>query len=87
MASLNMQNLYDLERDGLKRQCVFQIMESIRPHTSEENFEQTQMLISQILNTNGTVRPSFLLDIQPKIAELVPGINTAPIVNEMSGIL
>lgn len=86
MASLNMQNLYDLERDGLKRQCVFQIMELIRPYTSEENFEQIQMLISQVLNRNGTVRPNHLLDIQPEIDELVPGVNTAPIVNYLVNI-
>ena len=86
MTSLNMQNLYDLERDGLKRQCVFQIMELIRPYTSKENFEQIQMLISQVLNRNGTVRPNHLLDIQPEIDELVPGVNTAPIVNYLVNI-
>jgi len=86
MTSLNMQNLYDLERDGLKRQCVFQIMEFVRPYTSEENFEQIQMLISQVLNRNGTVRPNHLLDIQPEIDELVPGVNTAPIVNYLVNI-
>ena len=86
MTSLNMQNLYDLERDGLKRQCVFQIMEFIRPYTSKENFEQIQMLISQVLNRNGTVRPNHLLDIQPEIDELVPGVNTAPIVNYLVNI-
>ena len=86
MASLNMQNLYDLERDGLKRQCVFQIMELIRPYTSEENFEQIQILISRVLNRNGTVRPSFLLDIQPEIDELVPDVNTAPLVNYLVNI-
>lgn len=86
MTSLNMQNLYDLERDGLKRQCVFQIMELIRPYTTEENFEQIQVLISQVLNRNGTVRPNFLLDIQPEIDELVPGVNTAPIVNYLVNI-
>ena len=86
MTSLNMQNLYDLERDGLKRQCVFQIMELIRPYTSKENFEQIQMLISQVLNRNGTVRPNHLLDIQPEIDKLVPGVNTAPIVNYLVNI-
>lgn len=86
MTSLNMQNLYDLERDGLKRQCVFQIMELIRPYTSKGNFEQIQMLISQVLNRNGTVRPSHLLDIQPEIDELAPGVNTAPIVNYLVNI-
>ena len=86
MTSLNMQNMYDLERDGLKRQCVFQIMELIRPYTSKENFEQIQMLISQVLNRNGTVRPNHLLDIQPEIDELVPGVNTAPIVNYLVNI-
>ena len=86
MTSLNMQNLYDLERDGLKRQCVFQIMELIRPYTSKENFEQIQMLISQVLNRNGTVRPNHLLDIQPEIDELVPNVNTAPIVNYLVNI-
>ena len=29
ITSLDIQNLYDLERDGLKRQCVFQIVETI----------------------------------------------------------
>lgn len=84
--SLNMQNLYDLDKDGLKRQCVFQIMELIRPYTSKENFEQIQMLISQVLNRNGTVRPNHLLDIQPEIDKLVPGVNTAPIVNYLVNI-
>lgn len=86
MASLNMQNIYDLEKDGLKTQCVFQIMEFIRPYTSKENFEQIQLLISQVLNRNGTVRPNHLLDIQPEIDELVPGVNTAPIVNYLVNI-
>lgn len=34
MTILNMQNLYGLEGDGLKRQCVFRIMELIRPYIS-----------------------------------------------------
>lgn len=86
MTSLNMQNLYDLERDGLKRQCVFQIIEQIRPYTSEENFEQIRMLISRVLNRNGTVRASSLLDILPEIDELVQGVNTAEIANYLVNI-
>lgn len=86
MTSINMQNLYDLERDGLKRQCVFRIMELIRPYTSEENYEQIQVLISQVLIKNGTVRTNFLLDVLPEIDELVPGVNIAPIVNYLLNI-
>ena len=86
MTSLNAQNIYDLENDGLKRQCVFQIMEFVRPYTSKENFEQIQILINQVLNRNGTVRPNHLLDIQPEIDELVPGVNTAPIINYLVNI-
>lgn len=86
ITSISIQNLYDLEKDGFKRQCVFEIIYLIRPYTSNENFEQIKRLITQILNKNGAIRPNQLLNIKPEIDKLAPGVNTATIINYLVNI-
>lgn len=85
--SLDFDRLMDLETNNLKRECVKQIIEMIKPYTSEENYELAKSKIHSIMNPNGTVKPNFMLDVYMELKDLVPeGVDLAPFVNWIVGI-
>ena len=82
--SLDFYRLIDLETNNLKRECVDQLIQMmIKPHTTLENYKQVEAMIKRITNSNGTVRPHFMLGIVPELQELVPNIDIAPFVNRI----
>lgn len=86
MTTVDYQRLIELQTNNLKRECVDQIFQLIKPYTTPENYEIARSKIYMILNTNGTVRPSFMLDIYPELQALVPNMDIAPFVNWVVGI-
>lgn len=86
VTTLDLQNLYDLETDGLKRRCVDLIIEALKPYTTLENFELIKTKIHGIMKGDHTVYPHFMLDISHEIHELAPQIDTATLVNSMLNI-
>lgn len=85
--SLDFERLMDLETNNLKRECVEQIIQTIRPYTTEENYELAKSKIYSIMNPNGTVKPNYMLDVYMELKDLVPEeIDLAPFVNWIVGI-
>ena len=81
LTTLDIDNLYDVEKDNLKAMCVFKIMDNVKPYTSEENYERINGIIGRILNGDGTIEPRHLLAFQSEIKELAPGINVDHLIN------
>ena len=87
IATIDFNKLYDLETNNLKRECVQLILEKIKPHTSKENYQKAQTIVSSIMNRNGTIRPNFLLDKQSELQGLFPDdYDVAPLINWIVGI-
>lgn len=85
--SLDFDRLMDLETNNLKRECVKQIIEMIKPYTSQENYELAKSKIYSIMNPDGTVRSNLMLDVFLGIQDMVPeGVNLASFVNWIVGI-
>ena len=84
--SFDLQDIYDIKSGGLKRRCVEQIVEQLRPYTTDENYERAQTIIHRIQNSDGTVRPNYMLDASFDLQELAPEIDIAPFVNWIVGI-
>lgn len=80
--SLDFNRLMDLERNNLKRECVDQIIEMIKPYVSQENYELVKSKIYSITKSDSTVKPNFMLDVAMELQELLPkGFNIVPLVN------
>lgn len=62
------------------------ILEQIKPYTSEENFQKVRSLVFQSVTPRGQVRRHFLLDVAFDIQELVPEVDTAPLINFLGSI-
>lgn len=78
---------YDLESNSLKRECVKQIIEMLKPYTSEENYKQIQKVMTSIMKENGTIKPNFMLNYSLKLQEILPKeFNTSQFVNYIIAI-
>ena len=86
MTTVDYGRLIELQTNNLKRECVDQIIQLIKPYTTPENYEIARSKVYMILNASGTVRPNFLLDIFPDLQALVPGVDIAPLVNCLRSI-
>ncbi|MDE6788029.1 MAG: DUF2971 domain-containing protein, partial [Ruminococcus sp.] len=62
------------------------LLEFIRPYTTEKDFQFVKSIAARTLMPDGTVRRHFLLDASAEIQELVPGIDTAPLINWLGTI-
>lgn len=81
ITSLELQNLYDLEGDGLTRQCVDLIVDMIKPYTSCDTFEVIKRKIYEIMKIDHTVNPRAMLEFSLDIQEVAPNVNIANLVN------
>ena len=63
MTTVDFERFVDLETNNLKRECVNQIIELIRPYSSEETYENAKNKILAITRKNGTVPANFMLDL------------------------
>lgn len=87
ITTLDFNMIYDLEGNNLKRECVKQIINMLKPYTSPENFAIIQQMMQSMMNRNGTIRPDLLLYETFKMKGLMPeGYNIAPFVNWIVGI-
>ena len=86
MTTVDYGRLIELNTNNLKRECVDQIIQLVKPYTTPENYEIARSKIYMIMNANGTVRSHFLLDVYPELQSLVPNVDIAPLVNFLLGI-
>ena len=85
-AELDFNRLMDLETTNLKNECVEQIIQMIRPYTSEDTYKEVYSKIKKIMRSNGTIKPNYMLDLSLELQELVPNFEFAPFVNEIVNI-
>lgn len=85
-ADFSLQDFYHLETGLIKFKCIEMILEQIKPYTTEENFQKVRSLVFQIVTHRGQVRRHFLLDISCEIQDLVPEVDTAPLINFLGSI-
>lgn len=82
MTTVDIGRLIEVETNNLKRECVDQVFEFIKPHMSVDNYEMCRSEIYSIMNANGTVQPRFMLDMSHKMKKMLPkGFDISPLVN------
>lgn len=88
MTTVDFERLIDLETNNLKRECVNQIIELIRPYSSEETYENVKNKILAITRRNGTVPANFILNLSLELQEMAPKYKeiVAQLVNWIVGI-
>lgn len=79
--SLDLNSIIDLETNNAKRECVNQIIEMIRPFSTDENYEIVKSKFHMISNGDGTIRPNYLLDLSFMLQEMYLGVDIAPFIN------
>ena len=86
MTELDISRLYDFTENNLKRECVEQIIDMLKPYSTEETHNQTKTMIKQIMKKDGTVPPNLMLDLSMVLQDRYPNINLAPFVNYIRNI-
>lgn len=79
--SFDMNDIYDLKQDRLKRRCVDKIVEQLKPYTTPENYQQVQSIMHGIMRSDGTVSPLNMLDASQDLKELAPEVDVTQFVN------
>lgn len=82
----SLQDFYDLESGAIKLKCVDMILDTVKPHTSEGNFQVVKSYVHEALMPNGLVKRNVLLDVAMEIQEIVPELNIVPLVNFLGNI-
>jgi hypothetical protein len=72
LTTVDFDKLLDLETNNLKRECMNQIIELIRPYSTEENYENAKNRILAITRKDGTVPANFMLDLSLELQEMAP---------------
>lgn len=82
----SVRDYYHLESGAIKLKCIDLILNMIKPYSTEENFQKVRNIVFRIATPSGMVRRNFLLDASFEIQELVPEIDTAPLINFLGNI-
>lgn len=81
VTTLDIEKMYDLENDGLKRHCADLIIQIMKPYTSKENYELARRKIYNIMGSMESIRPNFMFEIAHELQEMVPEFDIGPYVN------
>ena len=85
-ADFSVQDFYHLETGLIKFKCIEMILEQIKPYTTEENLQRVRNIVFRVATPSGMVRRNFLLDASCEIQDLVPEVDTAPLINFLGSI-
>lgn len=86
VTSINMENYYDVVNDTLRRECVEQIMQIIKPYMSDDNYELAISEMYRIMTPNFKMRNNFLLDYSFELQKMCPNVDIAPVINWLVNI-
>lgn len=84
--SFEVEDLLDVHSEQLTAMCVFNIMQMVKPYTSEENFEKSKEIVQGLMTEKGLVRRDWLLFESFDLQELYPNYNIAHLVNCLASI-
>ena len=86
LTTVDFERLFDLETNNLKRECVEQIIEFIRPYSNEETHEMVKNKILSFTRNDGTVPANFMLEFSLEFQEMIPKeVDIASFVNWIVG--
>ena len=72
--------LVNLDSDGVKKECVNQIIEMIRPYSNKDTFDKVKSRIISMIGENEDLPANAILEISNELQELVPlGLDINPI--------
>lgn len=81
VTTVELENLYELRTDGLKRQCVDLIVNMLKPYMLPDEFKMIKDKVYGIMRGNHTVYPNLMLEMFDEIQEMIPGIDISPFIN------
>lgn len=83
VTTVDFDRIADLETNNLKSECVNQIIDMLKPYSSDENYEIAKNKILAITRKDGTVPANFMLDLSLELQEMAPEYKDiiAPLVN------
>lgn len=84
--SFELSDFYEMKTNNLKRLCIDEILEYLRPYCSESVFEEIKYKVYRTMTPDGNIRRHFLLDLAGDIQDAAPGVDTAPLINWLGGI-
>lgn len=84
--SFDMQDYFDFESNRLNFRCVELILEIIRPHTSEDNFNNLRSVIARTITPDGYVKRNWLLDASFELQKYAPKEDCIALVNWLGNI-
>lgn len=79
--SIDISSLVDNDKNVLTKECINQILEIVRPYTTEENFNKAKNIILACENKNGTIKSNKLLERYFELQELFPDKDISPFIN------
>lgn len=82
----SVQDLYDIATGQLKFKCVDNLLELVKPLTSEDNFRQIKAIVYRTLTPTGLVKRNYLLEASFAMQKLAPGMDIAPLINFLGNI-
>lgn len=87
LTTIDFNRLIDLKTNNLKKECVSQIINLIKPYANEKSFEITKNVFLGEARKDGTIPPYTALELSMELQNLIPeGVNIAPFVNWIVGI-
>ena len=86
IATLTLEDFYDVKTGRLSFRVVDGILHYLRPYCSEANYEKVRKLVYRTMTPDGYVRRNYLLEANFAMQELAPGVDIAPFINFLGNI-
>ena len=79
---LDVQRFYEVDSNNLKRECIDQIFQFLKPHINEENYEIARNRLYRNINSNGIVKPNYLVELFMDLQDIIPNdVDISSLVN------
>ena len=80
------QDMYDIATNQVKMHSIEQLLGMLKPYTNDHNYRQVEVLVKRACNAQGNVDGQLLLEYAFAIQDMVPEIDTAPLINYLRNI-
>ena len=86
IATLTLEDFYDVKTGRLSFRVVDGILHYLRPYCSESSYEEVRNLVYRTMTPDGYVRHNYLLEANFAMQKLAPGVDIAPFINFLGNI-
>ncbi len=80
------QDIYDLQTNSLTFKGIDMILEFIKPHCNEENFQQLKSRVYRVLTTDGVAKGQDLLEVYFDMQGIIPDEPLVALINQLRNI-